>query len=370
MTTTGTTAPQYVARDANPRTARPGQTYFVVKVHSAQAVFAGSLWERVNRLIVTSQVALNHPSLGADPLRAIQRSREVRKDRAEQLGLSPNLVNLVPATMDRVSVSVEFILDKENRLAALGGLINDDAFLAAVSLAPGVALAARTLGALSQKILQTFLQPQERQPILQFSGDFNIATGDLRDGYYVLLGTRDERYPLPRPLPPLKVQDGDLFADGRPVTQWSYVVLDVRCLECRTRDLNDGAPWAAKLRQAEAVAQRLANDPLADAGERQRAQDECRDLLKEAQLLLLADANYLDGEARCIIKAAYAECSQQILGAGPQPVSKGLAQAPPGRSADRAWLGIPADEDLNAVRARYAEQVAAARRVISEAGIR
>jgi hypothetical protein len=50
-----------------------------------------------------------------EPLRAIQRSREVQPNRAEKLGLIPNLINLVPVTIDRVSLSLEFVLDKENR---------------------------------------------------------------------------------------------------------------------------------------------------------------------------------------------------------------------------------------------------------------
>src|SRR6266700_5167388 len=69
------------------------------------------------------------PTLGQESLRAIQRSREVQRGRAEQLGLTSNLIGLVPAVMSRISISIEFILDKENRLAVLGGLINDDSFL-------------------------------------------------------------------------------------------------------------------------------------------------------------------------------------------------------------------------------------------------
>jgi len=372
----GTTSPIFIPRDPESPEVRPGESYFIVKIQSAQAAFAGSIWKKVKRLIVTSQVTLNHPALGGEPLRAIQRSREVRGGRAEQLGLSPNLINLVPASMDRVSISIEFILDTENRLVALGGLINDDSFLAAVSLAPGAAIAARTIAGLSQKILNTFLEAKEREPILQFSGDFNIPTGELRDGYYVILGTRDKESPFPRPLPVLSVQNNDVLAGGSPVTQWSYVLLDVRCLPARTRDLNGGASWATKMRQAEAVAQRLSSNPFAEKEEKQSAWEECMALLKESQVLLLDDTNYLEREGRDIVKASYARCYEDIWGREARAraltspgVPADVRQDPEAVLADRAVLGIPSDENLEDTLDRYADEVLESRRVIKGEGI-
>ena len=142
--------------------------------------------------------------------------------------------------MSNVLISIDFVLDKENHLASLAGLINDDAFLSAISLAPGAAAVARTVGTLSQKLLQTFLKPEEREPILALSGDLNVSDG-LPDGYYVIFGTRDEKNPLPNPMPKLEVRNDTLLADDKPITQLSYVLMEVRGLSARTRDLNDGA---------------------------------------------------------------------------------------------------------------------------------
>jgi hypothetical protein len=368
---TGTTSPIYLPRGGEPKAIKPGEGYFFVHIKGAQAAFAGPIWERVKRLIVTSQVSLNHSALGTESLRAIQRSIAVKKNRAEQLGMSPNLIKLVPATMAHVSISIEFILDKENRLAALGGLINDDAFLTAVSLAPGAAMVARTVGGLSQKLLQTFIRAEEREPILQFSGDFNITDG-LRDGYYVILGTRDENNPLPRPLPELGVKDGLLVADGEEVSQLSYVILDVRCVDARTRDLNDGAAWDSKLQQAEALTMSIANNPLASEDDRRQAWLACLSLLKDAQILLSSDANYLKREAHDIIKAAFASCSTQILGGGGPLATRGSEGAahvkPEALLPGRNLLGIPPDENLGQTLDRYAEEVAEARRVLRAAG--
>lgn len=373
---TGTTRPIYVPRepgDASPAAVQPGENYFFVKIHSAQAAFQGAVWEQVRQLLVTSQVALNHPLLGAEPLKAIQRSRAVKRRQAVQLGLSPNLINLVPAAMTHVSVSIEFVLDKKNRLVDLAGLINSDVFLAAVSLAPGAAVAAKTIGGLSQKIVQTFLEPEELQPILQFGGDFNIPANDLRDGYYVILGTRDADNPLPSSNPVLQISNGRLLLDGAPVSQLSYVILDLRVVPARTRSLNDGAVWAEKLRQAEGLAQQMANDPFAEDNERQKAWEDCRILIKEAQLLLNADPNFLPQEANNIIKDSYTRCRKQIFETEERLTvrgTKGLEAVDSlDDTADRRFLGLDPGEDLTESLHQYAEQVAASRHILRDEGL-
>ena len=367
---TGTTTPIYLPRGANALLVKPGESYFVIKVHSAQAAFYGSIWERVNQLLITTQVSLNHRLLGDKPLKAIQRSRAVHRKQAEKLGLSPNLINLVPASMTHVSVSIEFLLDKENRLVDLAGLINSDSFLTAVSLAPGAALVAQTIGGLSEKIIQTFLEPAEQQPILQFNGDFNISGNDLQDGYYAILGTRDADNPLPSPLPALSVVNGELLGDAQPLSQLSYVILDVRVVPARTRGLNDGAAWTEKLRLAEGTAQRLAADPFAETEEKRQAWQECKALIKEAQLLLASDPNYLAQEADNIIKDSYQRCYQEIFEMSERLV--GLEEkwvAPVDQAVERQFLGIDPGEDLNETLGKYAEQVAESRRIMQEAGI-
>src|SRR5258708_5103179 len=123
---TGTTTQIFIPRDANPILVRPGKGYFLVQIYSAQAAFTGAIWDKAETLVVTSQVGLNHPSLGSGNLRAIQRTRAIERNRTRQLGLSQNLVDLVPASMDKVSVSIEFIVDTENRLHTLADLINND----------------------------------------------------------------------------------------------------------------------------------------------------------------------------------------------------------------------------------------------------
>src|SRR3990172_4741031 len=198
---TGTTSSIFVGRDPQspPQAVQPAQDYFLAKIYAAQAAFRGSIWDRVKGLVITSQVNLNHRNLGSQGLRAIQRTREVRKNEAQPLGLSPNLIHLVPAVMPSVSIGIAFVLDKENQLVKLRGLINSDSFFSTLSLAAGPAAVAKTVAGLADKMIQTFIPPNDQQPILEFNGDFNLATQDLKDGYYAIIGTRDDETPLPDP---------------------------------------------------------------------------------------------------------------------------------------------------------------------------
>jgi hypothetical protein len=377
--TTGTTDPVYISSTASTMIV-PGQTYFIVKIKSAQAAFHGPIWQRAQQLVVTSQVDLNlktHPTL-SEPVQAIQHSRKIDRNRAEKLGISPNLINLVPATMSHITISIDYILDVKNSLATLGALINDEAFLSVISLAPGAAVAARTISGLSQKIIQSFMEPEERKPILQFRGDFNIASQEVREGYYVILGTRDKRCPIPRPLPTLEVQEGDLLADGSPVTQWSYVVLEVRTLPARTRHLNDGAEWEQRLREAEDEALAISHDPLADDEQRRLAWNRCLELLQEAQVLLRADSNYLTEEASKIVIAAYNKCHRQILGTEPVSTThetvpvrgKGMLPIQTSDARGRRRLGFPEDANLSAIASQYESEVEVAQKVIEREGVR
>jgi hypothetical protein len=371
---TGTTAPIFIARSDNPQLIRPGKNYFLIQIHNAQAAYFGPPWQKTEGLAVTSQVDLSHQALGG-AIKAIHRIRKVERNRAEQLGLSPNLVGLVPATMTHVSVSIDFILDRKNQLVALSKVINSDGLLSTLSLAPGAALVAQTLSRLAQQLIENFIPAADSVPLLQFGGDFNLAGEGLKEGYYAILGSRDDANPLPTPYTKLSVRDRVLLANDLPVTQLSYVLLNVQCVPARTRDMNDNAAWAPKLREAEDEAQSLLNDPLASAEAYAQGWKKCQTLLHEAQALLRNDPNYLPGEANQIIQAAYKKCEALVKQKAVDTRDGGLVKAARAWTVDsrpdRDLLGIPQDDgELDKALDEYAEQVFAARRALKAAGLR
>jgi hypothetical protein len=374
----GTTAPVYIPRSADSKPVQPGE-YFFMKIHSAQAAFRGTIFDQIKQLVVASHVNLNHPALGNEEVFALQRSRSVNRNRAEQLGLSQNLISMVPATMPHVTVSIDFILDKENSLAKLGGLINNDTFVAAVSLAPGAAAIAKTVGGLAQKVIQTFIPAEERQPILQFSGDFNLGASDLADGYYAILGSRSADDPIPTDLPGLEVVAGGLRVNGQELPNLSYIVLEVTRVPVRTREANSGALWDKKLREAEAVVQEVVDDPFSDDASKRKAWETCTGLLQDSRALLMADPNYAEAEAAAIYKTVFKRCADLVRG-GPVPPVQQIPGGPhtlglmgperfePDSAQARRALAIPLDEDIAGLAERYSQESAAVADLLKDAG--
>jgi len=371
----GTTSPIFVSRDpqSTPKTVRSGQDYFVIMIHSAQAAFHGKIWDKVNNLIVTSQVNLNHRNLGNGCLTSINRTVAVRKNGSQPLGLNPNLISLVPAVMPNVTIGIGFIIDKQNEIVKLSGMINDNCFFNALSLAVGPASVAKNVAGIADKIIREFIKPEDQEPILDFYGDFNIATGDLKDGYYVIIGTSDDATPLPDPSIRVEVKNNKLFVGGTPADKWSYVILDVQRIPARAREMNDSASWDLKLREAEDDAELLVRNPIASEDDRKQTWNRCLKLIQESQTLLRADVNYLPKDATNIVTASLQRCRQVIDPNSPERATKGFKQGDsvwmPDISNDLTALGLPPETNINKVLEEYADQVFETRRALKAAGI-
>ena len=207
--------PYYVPFGDGPEKIQTNEGYFCMQIYGAQAAFSGPFWIGAQNLAITSQINLNlgdQHNLGNQDLRSILQYRTLEKNTAVQLGFSPLLIDFIPARMKHVSVSIEYLVDTKNYLKDIVGLIADKNLLSIVSLAPGAAMVAKTLGGLAEKMISTFVPANERRPILQFSGDFDLAAEGLREGYYVILGSHVQTNPLPAK-PSLKVADGGTLAD-------------------------------------------------------------------------------------------------------------------------------------------------------------
>ena len=331
----------------------PGAGYFQIKIHGAQAASFGSFWEKAKGLVVTSEVTLRAPTFHGEPTptRSIHHVRTLKHGTPEQLGLSTLLVGLTPATVERVTIAIDYLLDQANRLAPLAGLINAEAFVTAFSLAPPAAAAATAISKIAEKVIKNLLSENDRVPLLKFLGDFSLATGDLAESYYVILGSRFDRHPLPRPLDErrLSVRGRELFFDDEPVTKWSYVILDIDVVPARTRALGGGQPWNDKLEQAEVEANSLMRGLLPKDRERKQAWSVIAPLLKEADILFRRDPLYLPTEAAAIMQETFVALRAKVF-----PDRPGALGAPPGLTTDeRELLGVSGEAALRSAVETY-----------------
>ncbi len=371
--TIGTTPnPIYVQIQDHPEVIKTDQSYFYIQLFSAQAAFYGPFWVGAPNLAIKSQVNLHlgdSHTLGNQDLHSIIAYRTLSKSTAVQLGVSQNLVDFVPAKMKQVSMSIEYIVDSKNYLKSIANLISSGSLLTTISLSPGATAAATAIGGLANKLINAFM-PESSQPILRFSGDFNLIAEGLKEGYYVILGSHSKNNPLPTSQPRLEIKEGGiLYADGKPVNDLSYVIFRVGVIKS-IRDLFKGtSPWRAKLEEAKRLVNEYLDAPNADksAAKMQELWDkQCLPTLREARALLSTDANFLNSEIEAIYYSAYHECSELIKNHATRGISKFTWRPDP--QVDRKFLAVPKTEDMNARLSEYAEKLNESRKVLKALG--
>ncbi|SHG44400.1 hypothetical protein SAMN04488109_0301 [Chryseolinea serpens] len=372
-------APYFIASSSEPEITHTDQGYLSVQVYSAQAAFSGPWWIGARTLSIVSQVNLHLDAsndLSNQDVRSIIQTREIEKDNAVQLGFSPMLVDFIPAKMKKLSVSIEYLVNARNYLRDLAGLIADKSLLSTISFAPGSAMVAKTLSGLSEKILASFLPAEERKPILQFSGDFNLALDGIKSGYYVILGSHSSKNPIPTDGLKLEIGDGGILKNnGEVVTQLSYVILKVGCVKAIRDRISGQSEWRRKLREVKQLVQDYSEDPFVEKEKNPRKEfweKSCLPKLRDISALLKADPNFLDEEIDLIYRQAYRECLEIInkesptVRSGLKPMVTTTWQID--TQNDLQFLGIPVDEDMEPKLTMYADRLGKAKRVFREFG--
>ncbi len=297
-----------------------GQHYCQWFLNRVQIAYHGVVWQQTPQVTVNSRVALHCPPL-PDPAARAEAERPVQPGQTEQIGVNARLTDLTPAMMTNMSLAVDLV------------------------------------GAAA------------RQTILSLVGNFQLLAG-LRPGTYAILGTVDAARPLPdaEALKRLELRQGSLWLDDKPVTDYSYVLLQATAYGARTRVLARGAGWDEKLREAMALADDAGSGMLPET-EKEEAWLRWRELLREARRLLAADPYYLPREADDIYKQAVASGRDQFRGQSAQRGLRGHqgdAGVPPDVLTDLTELGLDAEEDMAATLTRYAQQVAQTRRALRQ----
>ena len=155
-----------------------------------------------------------------------------------------------------------------------------------------------------------------------------------------------------------------MLADGKPVTQLSYVVLKVTCLPAIRDHLTGPTPWRNKLNAARQAAQDYVDDDFAkgdDQTRRAQWEQNCLVPLREARTLLQADPNFLPSEAELAYRLAFREC-QDLIASKARRYTEGAApEWAPDPNMDRAFLDLPPGDESEASLDKYSEQLFAAR---------
>jgi len=260
--------------------------------------------------------------------------------------------------MNRIRVTIEFLLDKTSRLTDVKQLIDSEAFTTAVSLVPGAAMAGKAVSSIAEGVL-TLLGPKGQASILKFIGDFPFVDGTVQSGYYVILGTKDKENPFPDIMPTFEItEDGVLLAGGKEVTQWSYVILQAVAVPHRYAETGTGK-WVKLLNEVKTITTKMHGDFRVTNEDKYKALDKCEELIHNAHVLLLNDPLYLPDEANQIIRDAYKTARNSLL----PKETRGLG-APPILKHIPSYLGVPDMPTLDKMVEEYHSKDIATKKIL------
>ena len=306
-----------------------GQCYYLVGLKAAQVVATGPWWKRLlsksSKVIFASDVSIFGANVEVEGIKGLNHVEPITLGPPKQLGLDVNLISLVPALGDGVRVMIELVLDQQNRLHLLENVINGGAFTKAVSLAPAKLAAAKAISAVAMQVVNALLPMKDQETIFRFIKDFNFLTGGFHSGYWAFIGTRDEDYPLSG-INSFKLSidaaTGRLMMDGKPLLNYSYIVIETIHLAAKGKDRGQGAPWYGKLREARSLAQMLGdrrgNGEEISAKQQLDTMKQCRQTLQETRTLFDTDFTYVQQEKDAILTAEARAC-ESIIWPGRNP---------------------------------------------------
>jgi hypothetical protein len=302
-----------------PRTINKRKDYLLIQVESAQAAFRGKPWNNVRKFVVLSKVNLNITSGSKFSEVINQELYNVQPNACNKLGFSnKTLVPHVPASMDNISITFDFLTDVESKLKQFADLINTQAAKDLFSLTP-VGAYANAGSKVIQAIQNTYWLGITNNPILSFKGEFDIQAKELNEGYYAIISATDEHSPLPPGNPELIFNaNNDLCLVGNAgydLSRWCYILLHVHYLG-NTRDIEDGKgrSWYKLYETAQHIAKNVENRTWLSRPERVEAFYSCQIVLDDMVNLLKDDPDYLESDSNSIYITTLATLKNKIYG--------------------------------------------------------
>jgi len=333
----GMSSRYYPTQPAPPFQLDWNNSYYQVKIHDAQVVFAGNWFQQADTVLVSTEVALTaNPD---KPIKSLYKVDMIQRNTPMRLGLSPSLTDWLPAQTDsQVHLTLQYtvvqgtpfktLLDKmvSANLAGVASLIRPDL---------GVAL---KITEIVGRVISYFAGEGNANNVFALTMD--LSSVDLQAGYHVTIGSKEDVPRLDPALLKIDSQGQLVYTPASTLDRLSYLVIQVQGIPQRQSEAVRWTTWGTLL--ATAQAQILDEPPPTDAGARQQAFIEWRAVLKQVRALARQDRSFLLTEIDGVIAAAQKQVEAHLV--PPTAVqSAGLNEY------DDAWqdvLGVSSKEEL------------------------
>jgi hypothetical protein len=300
----GVGVPQYVKPTEQLVELVPDNSYFLLKLHAAQAFFPARLFTRPAYLIVSSTVESTYQP--GTPLKSLYRISTIAPNRPCRLGLNVNLSDWLPAGWtDSIKLTLTFSVVLDTPFRNVTSKIGELGLGASIAVThPGVAVALKVTEVAGN--LLGFLVG-EGTTTETFSLTISLNVAELQTGYLAVIGSAtDEHWPQR-----LRLDDGGTLtgADGNALDRLSYALLKVLVLPRRGPEAVRASAWGALLEAGRTTAE---NAMPVDDNERRSARNDWRTTLAHVRALSQQDHSFVKGEITEAIAAAQAAVDQVL----------------------------------------------------------
>lgn len=309
-------------------------SYFLVRLHDAQAFFSAGWLRKANFLTFTSSVASSfQPGASTQSLHQIT---TLQKNTPCRLGLSVNLTDWLPArAADWLKVTLDYAVVQDTPFKELVDKMQGIGLVSKVSLVrPDWAVAVK-VSEIVGRLLSYLLGEGSEHRIFSLTMDLNLA--DLKTGYYAVIGSRQE---VTWPESLIVDANGVLVnARAEELPKHCYAVIEVLALPRRGEEIAREEAWWELLQARKEQA--LAARPETKR-DRQRVLGEWMATLTQVRSLARKERGYLLREIADIIRVAQVEVENHVM-------SKTTAEAKGAERLPEAWqelLGVHTGQEL------------------------
>ena len=332
----------------------PNNSYFLVKIHDAQAFFPANVLKQAKYLLFSSSVESSF--LPGSPTQSLHKLTTFNKRNVPcHLGVNTDLTNWLPARRtDTLRITLNYRVMQETPIKTLVDKMEELHLEAAVALIqPHMAVAIK-ISEIVSHLLSHFLQEGGQAELFPLRMDLNLA--DLKAGYHAVLGSlTNETFPNT-----LEIKNGNLTArGGHELTRYSYVVLQVLATPVRGPEIVRSESWGELLQECKDEA---LNATIHNEDDRDEAFLKLRIRLEQVKHLALKDRSFLKSEIEAIIDEVREEVDKK-LGLRTTLEAEGL------ESYSEEWqqvLGVSTPQELRRAVRDYQDAIELSERLLQQ----
>jgi hypothetical protein len=334
-------------------------SYFLVRLHEAQAFFEAGFLIRPGYLMLSSTVESTfHPG---SPMQSLHRISAMQKNVPCKLGIGVNLTDWLPARgCDALHIGLQYAVVQDSPIRDLMDQMGKLGLMAQLTAARPDLKAAIKVSEIVGKLLSISLKEGGNQEIFKLVLDLNLA--NLNAGFYAAVGSQKEETWPDRLSIQGYGQNASLLSTGKgELDRCSYAVLQVLALKRRGEEMARGELWWELLQSGKEQA--LAACPINDQ-ERRKALEDWRSNLSRVMLMAAKDKGFLLGEVQEIIRKAQIEVQGTLA-------SHVNAEALEEDEIPSAWqdiLGVRTEDELYSSVKDYQEALDLSRKLIEVYG--